>query len=95
MENKKIIGRLVKIEIVVEISMKYQKAINYKTHINVGINYNMRCIETRKQGKQLPEVGGINYNMRCIETLRDSFFLFLRFRINYNMRCIETFLCCE
>ena len=46
MENKKIIGRLVKIEIVVEISMKYQKAINYKTHINVGINYNMRCIET-------------------------------------------------
>ena len=49
MENKKIIGRLVKIEIVVEISMKYQKAINYKTHINVGINYNMRCIETRWQ----------------------------------------------
>lgn len=48
MENKKIIGRLVKIEIVVEISMKYQKAINYKTHINVGINYNMRCIETYK-----------------------------------------------
>ena len=48
MENKKIIGRLVKIEIVVEISMKYQKAINYKTHINVGINYNMRCIETIK-----------------------------------------------
>ena len=47
MENKKIIGRLVKIEIVVEISMKYQKAINYKTHINVGINYNMRCIETK------------------------------------------------
>ena len=49
MENKKIIGRLVKIEIVVEISMKYQKAINYKTHINVGINYNMRCIETISQ----------------------------------------------
>ena len=48
MENKKIIGRLVKIEIVVEISMKYQKAINYKTHINVGINYNMRCIETSR-----------------------------------------------
>ena len=69
MENKKIIGRLVKIEIVVEISMKYQKAINYKTHINVGINYNMRCIETVlcKVLSRLTEL--INYNMRCIETL--------------------------
>ena len=58
MENKKIIGRLVKIEIVVEISMKYQKAINYKTHINVGINYNMRCIETFDESSEVWEVFG-------------------------------------
>ena len=58
MENKKIIGRLVKIEIVVEISMKYQKAINYKTHINVGINYNMRCIETIKKIPQEVQASG-------------------------------------
>ena len=69
MENKKIIGRLVKIEIVVEISMKYQKAINYKTHINVGINYNMRCIETAISGVISGIATVINYNMRCIETL--------------------------
>ena len=69
MENKKIIGRLVKIEIVVEISMKYQKAINYKTHINVGINYNMRCIETNLYIHQKRVNIVINYNMRCIETL--------------------------
>ena len=68
MENKKIIGRLVKIEIVVEISMKYQKAINYKTHINVGINYNMRCIETYCYPHPQELVSRINYNMRCIET---------------------------
>ena len=68
MENKKIIGRLVKIEIVVEISMKYQKAINYKTHINVGINYNMRCIETMMNYSQYQSLKKINYNMRCIET---------------------------
>ena len=69
MENKKIIGRLVKIEIVVEISMKYQKAINYKTHINVGINYNMRCIETNSRRQLFFERTPINYNMRCIETI--------------------------
>ena len=68
MENKKIIGRLVKIEIVVEISMKYQKAINYKTHINVGINYNMRCIETFRFSDSIAFACLINYNMRCIET---------------------------
>ena len=70
MENKKIIGRLVKIEIVVEISMKYQKAINYKTHINVGINYNMRCIETKATESCHYDRKSINYYMRCIETAR-------------------------
>ena len=72
MENKKIIGRLVKIEIVVEISMKYQKAINYKTHINVGINYNMRCIETHMFTLFAFTMLQINYNMRCIETADTS-----------------------
>ena len=34
------------------------------------INYNMRCIETKKERGQKYEYRKINYNMRCIETMQ-------------------------